>query len=1223
MYDIDKAYIMGQEFGEDGRLIKYSNLFNFSSLEAIQASSWLPTPKNIRVFENISDIWEEAKTADTTNNNNKQRNKFKLDNRLFTYEDNKKVLFDDAQVDQIMSESFNVDSYLEELQQYYNNEDTPKYIRAIANVIIDIYDEMDRRGSSDFINISYSQKYKVIASKVVDDIITHERTVISANLEEAAYKNSISANIRNIVQDLKNMDLAYQPITMEDLRKLAEKSEKGALVANMSLMNPATKYLMQVQNMVGKKVIGIAAVGEKVFFNLSYYYNEGVRSGDEKWIKNMQFSHTFDRIQGRYQYSQGLLGNLKSATKTSLANVNFDGVEDIRERFMSLALKEEQLRKKHKLTDADFASIDSENGPTAKYQLYKAELDKMSLEQAKQLHREATDCPPVDLLISQLLSAATDNAKELILKKINCDDNLAKFHLYLIMLGFDIKDVVSFMTSPAINLVSDLLETNMMDSYITKLKIDQAIDIAQGLIDPRLFLFGTEDNIDPETKQIKYLSRADIAYNNLSSLKKVLLPRYKEKHPNATKFSSFNALISEYIQARIDNFEVNGKPLESLDFYLGIHKKNKKRYEVRKGMERLSDYVEKVINDVGNTRAKYAQKYRKFRDEDLNYLAVVEEGSLEEATFMAEYDEDYRQAMQKGWDEFKADLDEFKRILKLANETTELGGVMLGMNQGLPSDKVALQEKLRKIESIMTTREDEFDIKHGSFIFRTSSQTQNPEKALKDARKVMSSKFLKMIKHNSFLDGIADEEGFLDPDSYLYQVLEQATAFDIVGNFDVEKWLNNVLLTKEDINTETNFYGSKINTNRVLEGKESITYREVVANYYNVIKGTWNIFDIMNRVPQYNAILDLLKTVYNIDKYSSLKSSLTNRIYKDVYKVTNFIDEKQNKVIITFVNDLITTAFFRQSNLQFPIYTGTKYLNNVYKTKYSESDREVADLNNAPGRASFKVAFEQAIASIQASNEYGPVKFEETDGNALIEDLQSNYDKNEVPRLALDMDMMRINGSPVTQKRFQEYLDGLYKLKGDKKIGKLPLSDWIIAYNLFVNQNQYGSDRLTTIFKNSIAGQNSLLERYFKFIGNLDYNKPTDELLEDLEYNIEDLLVRLAPVVSRSEKARSFLPYIKSKNDKGELVVWKKIGKTAGNYRELSLFPTENLGDVEALEVSEEQKSNYDQNQMIRMKNQDFVVSLRQGLMSGKEDTVLDTLITYARGNLITIFKDC
>jgi hypothetical protein len=48
--------------------------------------------------------------------------------------------------------------------------------------------------------------------------------------------------------------------------------------------------------MVGKKVIGIAAVGEKVFFNLSYYYNEGVRSGNDRWINNLLSCHEFNRI---------------------------------------------------------------------------------------------------------------------------------------------------------------------------------------------------------------------------------------------------------------------------------------------------------------------------------------------------------------------------------------------------------------------------------------------------------------------------------------------------------------------------------------------------------------------------------------------------------------------------------------------------------------------------------------------------------------------------------------------------------------------------------------------------------------------------------------------------------------------------------------------------------------------------------------------------------------
>jgi hypothetical protein len=42
--------------------------------------------------------------------------------------------------------------------------------------------------------------------------------------------------------------------------------------------------------MVGKGVIGITAVGEKVFFNNSFYWNEGLRSSIYNWHRNMQFS---------------------------------------------------------------------------------------------------------------------------------------------------------------------------------------------------------------------------------------------------------------------------------------------------------------------------------------------------------------------------------------------------------------------------------------------------------------------------------------------------------------------------------------------------------------------------------------------------------------------------------------------------------------------------------------------------------------------------------------------------------------------------------------------------------------------------------------------------------------------------------------------------------------------------------------------------------------------
>jgi hypothetical protein len=58
------------------------------------------------------------------------------------------------------------------------------------------------------------------------------------------------------------------------------------------------------------------------------------------------------------------------------------------------------------------------------------------------------------------LSAATDNAKELILSKINGSSKTVNIYLHLIMMGYNIDEIYNFMTSPAIELISELLDTN-------------------------------------------------------------------------------------------------------------------------------------------------------------------------------------------------------------------------------------------------------------------------------------------------------------------------------------------------------------------------------------------------------------------------------------------------------------------------------------------------------------------------------------------------------------------------------------------------------------------------------------------------------------------------------------------------------------------------------------------------------------------------------------------
>jgi hypothetical protein len=80
---------------------------------------------------------------------------------------------------------------------------------------------------------------------IMNKLFIHENTHLSPILEEKASKNAVSARIKEIIQDLRNMVIAYTPITMKDLSHLADSSPKGAMVKGLSLMNPMAKLIMQ------------------------------------------------------------------------------------------------------------------------------------------------------------------------------------------------------------------------------------------------------------------------------------------------------------------------------------------------------------------------------------------------------------------------------------------------------------------------------------------------------------------------------------------------------------------------------------------------------------------------------------------------------------------------------------------------------------------------------------------------------------------------------------------------------------------------------------------------------------------------------------------------------------------------------------------------------------------------------------------------------------------
>lgn len=703
------------------------------------------------------------------------------------------------------------------------------------------------------------------------------------------------------------------------------------------------------------------------------------------------------------------------------------------------------------------------------------------------------------------------------------------------MLGFDINDIVSFMTSPAVNLVNQLSEASMFDDYVNDVNIEDAINLAEGRVDVSKFLvsgytFTNEDKIS------KYISLTQKAFESAD------LKIFKN---NDTKPTNLQEYVQAYIMMRL-----RGISLKELSKYI-----NASNSEMKKSIIQLSDYVESLIYKISKYQSKYKRK-----------------------------------------DELFYDLSELRHLNELSDETSRLGNTLLGMNQGLPTDKESLQSKVRQIKDLMTKREKRFNIRRSLFKPQKELEKDDPNKKETDSKK--------MEKFTELVTEIKSNNDFLTVEK-IVETLHKAWAFDLIDNFDLMKYLNNVPLTNKDI-INKEFFG--------MEDTEvpPTTYRELVADYYNIIKGLWNVFDVVNKVPQYNKILDLLKTEIIIDQIASAKSKLFNDAYSKLFKRTKYINDKDNSKILKYIQDLLVLAYFEQNNISFPIYKGTEYLDNNYKPVIATFDRKL-DLNTASGRASFKKVFESTITALQNTGKYGNTTIPNFKENTFLQGIRLSYDRNLNPYLAMELDMTKISATPENEKTFSLYINDFDKLR-TIIIGDIPLSDWFIIYNLYNNQNQYGRDRLTTLFKNSIINKGSILEDYYKFLGELDFNELSENFLKDLGFNLNDLEIRMAPIVSKYQETKSESPYI-IVYEQGEPILKKKIKR--GIYKPVSMFPNHN-------QVTEEQKLNYQRYNTMPLLSRDFGVSLREGLKSSDIEIVIQTLRDYyANGQLTIETQNC
>ena len=906
-------------------------------------------------------------------------------------------------------------------------------------------------------NITYNVEEYAKLQKIFDKIYHHMQYQIPEKVAEAAYKNVASANIYAVSHDVRNRDQGYTAITMKTLQNAAKDSPKGGQAATLNMLNPLTKYVMQYQNLVGKNVISIAANGEKVWFNAYYYWTKLLKEGRPE---HLQFQTTLNRVRGRAGKGLNQPLNLDPHIVKILPDLNARDLE-IKERLLT------------------------EFGVDVELETYAY----------------------VDQLISQLLSAATDNAKELILAKINSGDKFARMYVYLIMTGYNFDDIVSFMISPISEFIDIMSNANMFNDSDLNNNASHAISLARGLVKSYAFLHGTVS---------EYQFNEQTGDNERSEIRK---DRYVLRALKSSEYFE-TALATVGIDPESDKMKLD---------------------DVMRGfiLTALTDDAIDITqlissNDMEiNTYAQYCQSIvYKLRQVAKKYSSISE---------------------------MVADATEFQKIYHLASEISSIASAWLGLNQGLPTDELSTLKRFASMRKTIINRELALGIKD-SDLFTIS---EDPKK-LQQVQRAWDRVIANIMENNELLS---------------YEQIEQAlrTAHEkgLIGTFDVYRYL-----TDEQ-------------------------YKKDMIEYNHIIKGTLNVLDMMEEIPHYKAILESLKAFVVSKNTMASKSRLITKLMQD--SGLDYLTDQQLRGIIRFVDKLNGVNFARALRESIVLPHTIEGFNSYFEKKNVDK----IDLSTFEGMATFKHWVEHEFLEDLKQNHKD---------NPLVSHLQK-VPENQRDILATDIDLLNPNVTSITRQSYDDILRGMAMFeKIQYKNTGLTIADIFQLYNILVNSNQYGGERLTTTFK-ACSNPNSILNKYFQFEADQDYAFDTLQ-----EYELEDYYINAAPIVSTGAERFRTEKFIKV-NDPVEGYILKKYNPETNSYMPYSMIPAK--AGVETSEMRLNRLQNFAEYCPFEMPTMAHIsevfaaIDFEGDASEEVLERIKNILLDFSSSGKLIIFKDC
>lgn len=440
-YDIDKGYALGYNFDNNGIFIGWSNLFDYMTKESLESSCYLPVPKHT--------TW---------------------------------IAVDANEDVDILNMKLSDGTFLRDrIEKIYNEEGEATSID--RNPLIGAFLRRLRVIPYQSIKVKYDTS-NIKQQAFINDIIQHESTDLVDGRKIKAYQNALSWNAQHIINDIKEVADSYVPTSVDNMKDAVKELGLSGDSGRYNMMNPVNKYILIEENLTGKNVISVGANVQKSYFNLYNYFQDVITYPKDYNPKYYKFIKQFSKI-GRRAVTKSTLGNLNFEAIPEFANLS--KILFMTDPNIKATLKEHQQR--YYINDGafefDFIKAYRYGNISDTFSRFLQDVNDILATYSPSTETVAKYGDAYMLLnnsenpesnISELLNAAADNAKELILNKINAGMNLAGMHGYLMSMGFNLKDIIKFMTSDAANIINILTKEDIYNkTYYKSRKVDSLI----------------------------------------------------------------------------------------------------------------------------------------------------------------------------------------------------------------------------------------------------------------------------------------------------------------------------------------------------------------------------------------------------------------------------------------------------------------------------------------------------------------------------------------------------------------------------------------------------------------------------------------------------------------------------------------------------------------------------------------------------------------------------